>query len=846
VNATRLGLGEPHSDDKIGQAILGLRQVLESNGYYDTTITPEVEYEARRNQVKIDFLVETGKRARFQKAQVTGDPKLPVDDVAAATKWKNWLGWKPATQVGVQRGVERVRTKYQKQNRLKASITVAAVEHDSQSNGVRHTLDVQAGPTVEIRTVGAKVSRGKLRRYIPIYEERTVDRDLLIEGQRNLSDHFQSEGYFEAEVVFKDQRVMRDKAVIDYLVNLGKRHKLVHIEIEGNRYFDTPTIRERMYLLPASFQFRRGRFSEGFLRRDKEAIANLYRENGFRDVRVESYAIADWQAKVGDLAVFVRVEEGGQWFVNGLEVEGIEQLDRERILGILCSGEGQPFSEFAIAVDRDNILARYFSEGFSDATFEWSSKPSGKPNQVDLRFVIQEGKRRFVRQVLQSGLRTTQPDLVNRNLLIGVGDPLSQTRMGESQRQLYDLGIFARVNMAIQNPDGETQSKYVLYQMEEANRWSTATGFGAEIARIGGDRNSLADPGGAAGFSPRVSFDVSRINFRGLGHTVSVRTRLSSLQQRGLFNYTAPRLRNIPNLNLSFTALYDDSRDVRTFSAIRREGSVQLSQKLSKANTALYRFSYRRVTLGDLKISELLLNKLSQPVRVGMMSGTLIQDKRDDPVESRRGVYNTIDVGLASRAFGSEVDFLRVLGRNSTYHALGRNLVLARSLNLGWLNGFAAEQDIPLPERYFSGGSSSHRGFPDNQAGPRDELTGFPLGGRALLVNNVELRFPFLGDNIGGVVFHDAGNVYSRPGNFSIRIKQNGLTDFDYMVHAIGFGVRYRTPIGPVRLDLAYAINSPRFLGCTGTREDLLFRCGDPSVQRLSRFQFHFSIGQAF
>ena len=122
---------------------------------------------------------------------------------------------------------------------------------------------------------------------------------------------------------------------------------------------------------------------------------------------------------------------------------------------------------------------------------------------------------------------------------------------------------------------------------------------------------------------------MSRLNFRGLGHTVSLRTRVSTLQRRGLLNYSAPRLRNIPGLNLSFTGLYDDSRDVRTFSAKRQEGSVQLAQRSSKATTLLYRFSYRRVSVSDVKIiNELLLPQLSQPVRVGMLSASLIQDRK--------------------------------------------------------------------------------------------------------------------------------------------------------------------------------------------------------------------------
>jgi outer membrane protein assembly factor BamA len=160
---------------------------------------------------------------------------------------------------------------------------------------------------------------------------------------------------------------------------------------------------------------------------------------------------------------------------------------------------------------------------------------------------------------------------------------------------------------------------------------------------------------------------------------------------------------------------------------------------------------------------------------------------------------------------------------------------------------------IPLAERFFGGGGSSHRGFPENQAGPRDANTGFPLGGTALLFNQTELRFPLVGDNMGGVIFHDAGNIYSSLSNFSLRQRQRGQGDFDYMVHAAGFGIRYRTPVGPLRVDLGYSINGPSYFGFKGTQQDLLIAGKDPCLtsnkcqeQRVSHFQYFFSIGQTF
>jgi outer membrane protein assembly complex protein YaeT len=601
---------------------------------------------------------------------------------------------------------------------------------------------------------------------------------------------------------------------------------------------------------------RHGRYSEALRRRDEEAIADLYTENGFRDVQVTSKVIDDYQGRVGDIAVFMMIQEGSQWFVSKLDVTGISQLDASRILTTLSSVEGQPFSEFSVAADRDAILAYYFTNGFPNASFEWNSVPVPEPHHVNLRFVVTEGRRQFVRDVVVEGLEHTRSALVARNLLLAAGDPLSPIRMADTQRRLYDLGIFSQVDMAIQDPDGEAQHKYVMFDMDEANRWRLDGGLGAEIARIGTSETSLDSPAGAAGFSPRVSFDLTRLNFEGLGHTITLQTRASTIEQRAILSYLFPRVHDHDNLDLTFSLVYDNTHGINTFAAKREEGSVQLSQKLSKPSTLLYRFSYRRVSTSDLKIDPNLVPLLSQPVRVGMLSVNYIQDRRDDPVDAHKGIYNTVDIGLASRVFGSQVNFVRGLARNASYHRIGRKLVLARQLTFGDIIPYSygsqytsAPEAVPFAERFFGGGGTSLRAFAENQAGLRDLTTGFPIGGNALLFNSTELRFPLFGDNVGGVLFHDAGNVYSNLDNISFRVHQENLQDFDYMVHAVGFGIRYRTPIGPIRVDLAYSINPPSFFGCSGNIGQLV-NCGNNlglrTTHSTGHLQFFFSIGQAF
>jgi outer membrane protein assembly complex protein YaeT len=855
INATQLDLGNPFLEEDVQTAVEDLQETLRRNGFYEVRIEPRFEYERRTQQVDIRFVVEPGKRDRFGVPIIHGNPQRPARKITGATKWKGWFGWKPVTETRVQRGLERIRRSYQKRDHLMAQVSMERLDHIADKGRAIPNLTLEAGPLVQIETSGENVSRGRLKRLVPVYEERSVDRDLLVEGARNLTEHFQAKGYFDTRVRFTTEPVNAGRQRIVYEIDRGRRHKLVRLEIRGNRYFDLMTIRERMYITSASVQFRRGRFSENLLRRDLDAIADLYRANGFRDVALTSEVQDDYRGKQGAVAVLIEIREGSQWFVANLALSGIQQEDEQTIRSMIQSAPGQPFSQANVAADRDNILAYYYNGGYPSASFEWSYQPSSKPNQVDLAFTISEGARQFVREVLINGYDATQPQLVHRRILLNPGEPISQARILETQRRLYDLGIFAKVDTAIQNPEGDEQFKYVLFQLEESRKYSVTGGFGAEIARIGGSQTSFESPAGEADFSPRVSFNFSRLNFTGRGHTISFRSRLSTIQRRTLASYIAPQFRGNDDLDLSFTALFDDSRDVRTFQSRRWEGAVQFAHRWTRSKTLFYRFAYRRVSVDvdTLKIRPELIPLLSQPIRVGMVSGGYVDDRRDDPTDSRKGTYNQLDLGVASRMFGSQADFFRLLGRNSTYHPIGRKLVLARTLAFGWMQTLRTkpelppeEQDIPLPERFFAGGASTHRGFPENQAGPRDPVTGFPLGGKASLMAGTELRFPLFGENIGGVLFHDAGNVYSRIENVSFRVRQRDNTDFDYMMHAIGFGIRYRTPIGPIRVDFAFTPNSPEFFGFKGTREELLFGGGVQTQQRISRFQFHFSLGQTF
>lgn len=877
ISAGRFDLGSPFHPEILDVAEKQIQQLFVANGLYEAKATLQTSDEAQTQGVNITIAVDARKRARYQAPEISGDAKLSDAIITRATGWRVRLigRWRQVTESLTRRGVQGVQKKYQGEGRLTATVNLQDKSYDAASRRVTPKLEIQAGPKVQVKALEAKVSKRRLRRYVPIFQEGAVDQDLLVEGARNLKDYFQSEGYPDVDITFRQLPVQNDELTIQYFISQGARQKLAHVEIKGNEYFSKDTIRERMFLQPSSFRFRWGRYSDGFRLKDEETIATLYRQNGFRDVSVSSAVAPNYGGKPNRLGITIAIDEGFQWVVSQVALDGASEADRPALLSLISSSDGQPYSDVSIATDRASIVNFYRARGYLNAAVEASVAPASAPHQVLLTFRIEPGEQKFVRDIVFSGLKKTRLSYVKNNLRMDNQGPLSLTALRDAQRRLDDLGAFSNVQAAVQNPEGDEAYKYVLFDFQEGHRYSLSTGFGAEFARIGGTTTNLQAPAGSTGFSPRLSVDIKRMDQWGLNHTVDLQTILSTIEKRAALSYLWPQFWNSDRLSITFTALYDASRDVTTFSALREEGSVQVSQKLSKPSTVLVRFAYRRVSTNNIVIPALLVPQLLQPVRIGILSANFVQDRRDNAADAHHGIYNTLDTGVTSKIFGSQRSFLRVLGRNATYKTFGHDWVFARQTTFGTILPFAtpaglsSADAVPLPERFFGGGNVSHRGFPENQAGPRDigspagsggmasVPTGFPLGGNSILFNNLELRHPLWGDNISGVLFHDAGNVYQNFNSISFRFRQRDVQDFNYMVHAVGLGIRYKTPVGPVRFDLAYSINPPSFVGFKGTINDLL-QC-NPNLpqnrlpaacqgqkQGISHFQFFFSIGQTF
>ena len=911
----QLSLGQTYRAADVAEGLERLRETLREEGLYQAKVTADRIPHPETHQLDVIVQVDPGPRARLGTIQLLNNSEFPDATLLRLFRLKPGS---ELTTARAQAGIGRIRKFLEKKGHLSARVSLRRGDWAEATNLLPLTLEVTEGPQVRVVVDGAKFSRGDLRRLIPIYQEGAVDTDLLEEGKRNLRERLERDGYFDATVEYfvtgnqlnENSDWTGAQETITFRVDRGVRHRLLRIDFSGNRYFSSDLLRGRLTISPSSL-FVRPRFSRRLLDSDVLSMRTLYAANDFLAAKVEGKILDNYGGRNGDLVIQFDIEEGKQTLVSSLEIEGIEALSEEEIRSVVGSLPGQPFSDISVASDRDNILALYFNDGFPNATFSWSAEPDpssapradankdapaeakaqddpkdegGLPIEraepMKLVYKIVEGQQIRVRRVLLTGYNHTRPSVIQRQVKVQAGEPLREGDVVETQQKLYNLGVFNRVTVQPQNANGTNPEKDVVVLVEEAKRYTIAYGGGFEVQRLA----STTDPtGGEIQGAPRGIFEISKENITGRADSLSLKLRGSTIQGRVLLAYSAPNTLNFTNLSTQATAYLEKTQDINTFSQTRYEGNLQLTDRLTSRSSLLFRYAFRKVTLSNLNIPPQEVPLWNQPTLVSEFSATWFRDTRDNPADATKGSFNTADLSIAGTAIGSSANFVRLFLQNSTYRPITRNWSFARSIRIGILEPYASTVSltfpaptqsplpelIPLPERLYAGGGTSLRGFALNQAGPRDSLSGFPVGGQALVILNQELRFPlrvpYAGTKIGGAIFYDGGNVYSRidrvtlrwappkpvfvtaypgqpPGRFNpTRCIYNCTNELNYFSHTIGFGLRYATPVGPIRIDLGYEINRAQFV--IPCRDGALL-CQEGT--RLPKLQIFFNLGSSF
>jgi len=899
---TKLSPGTAFSESEIAVGSDGIKEILQQQGYYEPKVSAKQETDEAGHQVNVTYTVAIGPQARVGQVSVEGtDGGLTPEEFRKKGKLKQGSKVRRET---ASNALDRLRKLYQKRDRLEATVTLQKSTYVESRKQVDYEFRVVEGPEVKVSVEGAKIAKSRLHLLVPIYEEGTIDNDLLNEGVFNIRDFEQQQGYFDAKVAVKEIGQGTASASVVFTVEKGIKHKVIAVDLKGNKYFTDDLLRDRMRVQKANLYQRSGRYSPALVAADVSSIQSLYRANGFDDAKVttevkdESTSPNGRKMKVGEIEVTYNIVEGPQQKFGKVSLVGVDASRTHDVRSLLNTEGGQPFSLVTLAGDRDTVLQYYLAHGFEQVKVEIKqTKEKAGSDKTDVALNVTEGQQVFVNHVLLSGVEYTKPKLVESQVRVQAGDPLDQTALLQTQRNLYNTALFNEVVAAVQDPAGDAPQKNVLLQLTEAKRWDVTYAFGFEAQTGAPVQGSISEAScillglnpcnvsqqGKTGVSPRIGLDVSRINLRGTDDSLTLHTTYGLLEQVATLTLTNPHLYGSRNFTAAISGGYSNVQDITTFQASTLQGDLRVTEKVKRKDTFIYDFLYRRVAVNpaSLAVSADLIPLLSLPVRVGGPQLTWFHDTRQPgPLDAVKGNYTSLQAFLASSKFGSQVGFGKLDGTNSTYYRFGKEkYVFARETRLGYEQSSGVNPNltnaacvgillttnpsciaVPLPERLYAGGANSHRGFPINAAGPRDLQTGYPVGGTAVFVNTFEMRLPpptlpYVGTSVNFVIFHDMGNVFqngkdmfpsflrfNQPNkltcaNVSTKI---GTCDFNYFSHALGLGARYATPVGPIRLDFSYNLNPPVYPVIYD------FYSNPPHEAQAGHFNFFFSIGESF
>ncbi len=857
LQAANYSKQEPFTQEKVEEAESSLLEFFHRTGFFLATVEPKMQTDQAHGVVNVEYDINLKKRAKFGDVILAGVPQeqtkrlnASLRSIRARIKGAYIKPGKPYSLKKLNAATAFLQQQLGKQHFLASRVKLVSTLYNAETNRTDIKYDVTEGPKIEIKLAGAHVWGRTQKKLIPMYQENAVDPDLVNEGAQDLTSYFQSKGYFGARVQSQIQKQPSGVTVL-YQIVKGPRGKVDAVEFHGNEHFSDKDLKshvlatKRVRMMP----FSHGKYSEQLVRKSVKNIEGLYRGAGYSQVKVTPKVVN----KDNELQLAFQVEEGVRDVVESLQLEGNKALTQQELAPKGMNLEpGKPYSTQLLTKDRDQIMATYLDKGFLNVTFKSKVEHTkDDPHHVHVVYEVEEGPQVHTASVESIGAQHTRPEIVARNANIKVDKPLSETALLRGESQLYTLGVFDWASVDTRQPITDDPKAEVLVKLHESKRNSIAYGFGFQVINRGGSipSGTIALPGlppiglptkfatsQQTFWGPEGSIEYTRRNFRGRAETLTLSAFGGRLDQRAAASLANP---TIWNTGWSSTVTFSAERTSENpiFTARLGGAGIQFQHYLDKnrQKSVIFRYDFRRTNLSNITIPDLVRPE-DQNVRLSSLSASFSRDSRDNPLDAHKGIYESFQVDMNPGFMGSSTSFGRFLGQTAYYKSLtsDSSLVWANSLRLGMEHAFGGSH-IPISESFFSGGGSTLRGFSLNGAGPqRDVLVcpaenpncgekiSVPVGGKQLVILNSELRFPLgispplIGGTLGGAVFYDAGNVYS---NVSFKNVASDLT------HTVGFGARYKTPVGPVRIDIGHLLNAP------------------PGVKTL---QFFVTLGQAF
>lgn len=815
-----------------------LERLYEDHGYFARSLRVSSTELDDPPRTILTYEVDAGPQARIGGIAVEGSP--PGTREALLGRLRVAPG-RPYDRIELDRRLTEYTASLRDRGHLQATATHrVAVSEDGRVADV--TLSVLPGPLVSITFSGDPLPGDARRDLVPLEREGSVDEDLLEDSVQRIREHLRRQGYWKAEVALEREE-QDSRLILNFDVRRGPLYRVAPegVEITGNASIRDEQLRPLVLLTPGE------PYVGANLTAAQGAILRLYRASGFAWAQVDA---AENEIGPGVVKPVIVVKEGPRALIGQIRVTGVQAMTEGQLLGLLRLAPGLPYYEPTIRADRDAIELAYRDRGYASVNVDVQPEISDERARVDLTFAVDEGPQTLVDHIIVVGNRRIEEEVIRRELALRPGEPLGLQDVIESRRRLSQLGLFRRIDIR-ELEHGPLTRRDVLVTVEEAPATTVGYGGGLEFT----SRLRASGPGGEAEerieLAPRGFFEIGRRNLGGKNRSVNLFTRVSVRpkdapedpdedgrgfgfsEYRVIGTYREPRVLDSA-ADLTLTGAVEQG--VRSsFNFARKGVTAEVVRRLGPALRMSARYSFSTTRTFDERLSEseqAAIDRLFPQVRLSSFSAVLLHDTRDDVVEPTGGTVFSAESSVAARSLGGQVGFVKTFFQGLYFRQLPgpRGLVLATRAAAGLADGFPQEalgpdgrpiEDLPASERFFAGGDTTIRGFALDSVGAARTISprGFPRGGNAVVILNGELRVPVWKD-LGAAVFADGGNVFERVTEL----------DFGALRGSLGFGVRYRSPIGPVRVDMGFKLDRREFVG--GRMEP--------------GHVIHFSIGQAF
>lgn len=765
--------GAMFSGDQLEARARRVERRLHDLGYRQARVDHYVDFDPTTTTAVVTLEVEPGPLDRLGSVRLEGVPADLEDAMADAVARSG--ARLSASQLGRVR--RRVEAELRRAGLWEAE--VVSVERRPRPDGmVDLQVAVAPGPRYRLAVVAPPDRTELVRASVPD----PVDEDIHPAQTEALAEQVRTElqrrGYLLARAGVTLSTADEER-VLEVVGDPGRRVRVTEVLYDG-----AVSIRKKR--LDAAVQVRRGRVggwrgqqvSDATLGVDRLSLEDLYLSNGFAEVEVAP-ARLEPDGEDGVRVVFP-VVEGPRWLLVDLHLEGFP-VEAAAALEETGHGlrEGGPWDARATEGARRQLELILAGAGYPEGRVE--AEVTTEPGAARVRFRADPGPFVRVGSVAVAGLGRTRPGVVRRELEhagVEPGQTLSRTALLKAQRQLSELGLFRRVELA-QIPGQERgDERGVVVRCEEGEQRSYLFGLGWDTTD-----------------GVRLTLGWSHLNLFGGAHAVSVETRLSGREERFQASLREPRL---PWLGLpGYATVYRTEEDYTSFSQQRRGLWFEVGDRRLRPWRRWLRYEYQIVDpdAPDEILSD--LEREQQRIRIASLTPALEWDTRDDPLSPRRGVLTSGSLEWAFPAFTADANFLKLQAGLSAYGKLPWGTGAA-GLRVGLLRPLdapgdqAANLEVPIASRFFAGGRTSHRAFPTDRLGIEGEtLTDTdPVGGAAMVLLNLEYRRPVHGP-LEVVLLLDGGNVWAEGGDVSLGEMRWG----------VGLGLRYGTPAGPLRLE---------------------------------------------